>query len=87
MKISTIGIGASAATLALLLGGCGTSANSIADEVCDLVSEASAAAEAGEAVEDDYFEKLEDLRKKADDAGVSDEDIEAAVEDKCGDVL
>ncbi len=78
LRLSAVGLGA----LALALAGCGTQneANAIASDACDALEEF---------MEGDMqaLDDLEDLERRADEAGISDEEMQDALEDECGDMI
>lgn len=77
-RVSVLGVG----VLALALAGCGptSDADRIAAEACDILERA---------IDGDFeaFAELEDLDRQVDEAGLSDADMEDALERECGDLL
>jgi hypothetical protein len=77
-RLAILGIGA----FALVLSGCGPTSevDQIARDACDMLEAA---------LEGDLeaFAGLEALDRRVDEAGISDEEMERALEDQCGDLL
>lgn len=78
IRLAILGIGASA----LVLTGCGPTneADRIARDACEMLE----AALGGDL---EAFAELEALDRRVDEAGVSDQEMERALEDQCGDLL
>lgn len=75
-----------AATMAILLTGCASEADQLAADACDLLEEAfgeDADMEAMTGIQ----EEMQELAERADDADVSDEEMQQAVRDECPDIM
>ena len=77
-RMAMLGVGA----LALAIAGCGptSEADAIASDACDIL-------EAMLEGDMEALADLEDLERRADEANISDDEMEAALEDQCGDLL
>lgn len=77
-RLAVLGVGA----FALVLSGCGPTneVDQIARDACDMLEAA---------LEGDLeaFAELEALDRRVDEAGISDQEMERALEDQCGDLL
>lgn len=75
-----------AATMAVLLTGCASEADQLAADACDLLEEAfgeDADTEAMMGVQED----MQELAERADEADVSDEEMQQAIRDECPDIM
>lgn len=84
MRIAT-GLAATAASL-LLLAGCADEAQQIASDACNLFEEAFADDADMEALMG-LQQEMQDLTERADDADVSDEDLQTAIREECPDLM
>ena len=70
--------------LMLLLAGCADETQRIARDACDLMEDI---VEDPAALDEDVFTDLQELEARADDAGISDAEMQEAMRDECPEVF
>lgn len=79
-------MGVAAAAMVLVLAGCGNGADQLAADACDLFDQAfgeDADMEAMRGVQ----EEMRELAERAEEADISDEEMQQAIRDECPDVM
>lgn len=75
---------AAMAVLVMMLAGCADDTQSIARDACGLMEDI---ADDPTAFDEDVFAELQELQERADDADISDEEMQAAIQDECPEVF
>ncbi|NYI46017.1 ABC-type glycerol-3-phosphate transport system substrate-binding protein [Nocardioides aromaticivorans] len=87
MKKTTLGLGAIALAAALSLTACGTDEGKLAKEYCDLLKDATSAADSGDTAKAAEASKaLTDWLEKNKDVKGDEDEFTDAVKDECGDI-
>lgn len=87
MKKTTLGLGSIVLAAAFSLTACGTNEGELAKEYCDLVKDANAAAESGDADKvAEATKALTDWAEENKDVKGDEDEFTDAVKDECGDI-